>query len=178
MVMMCSGDAIVAFAATTSTTKGGEDITNPESELDSLSDTNDESQGSKSDKNAEGQNSEEQHSNEDVASTSATDSEMEYDEQHSTDPEEEIRNGNFQRKCEFRSYFKTASSTVRCKVFRLRKENKGLRGQICDSMMKYNQSEKFSRTQRRTYQDEIKGLIDVQDDFFSVSWSYNRTPTF
>ena len=94
MVMMCSGDAIVAFAATTSTTKGGEDITNPESELDSLSDTNDESQGSKSDKDSEGQNSEEQHSNEDVASTSATDSEMEYDKRHSTDPGEEIRNGN------------------------------------------------------------------------------------
>ena len=65
----------------------------------------------------------------------------------------------------FQDCFIHADSTVRSEVFRLRKENKELRGQICDSRMKYNQSEKFSRTQRRTYQDEIKGLIDVQDDF-------------
>ena len=92
MVMLRSGDATVAFAATTSTTKGGEDIINPESELDSLSDTNDESQGGESDTNSEGQYSEEQHSDEEVASTSANDSEMEYDERHSTDHDEEIRN--------------------------------------------------------------------------------------
>ncbi len=56
--MLLSGDATVAFAATTSTTKGGEDIINLESELDSLSDTKDESQGSESDTNSERRNSE------------------------------------------------------------------------------------------------------------------------
>ena len=93
--MLHSGYAHAGFAATTSTTKGGEDITNSQSELDSLPDTDDESQGSESDTDSEAHHSEDHHSDEDVSSTSTTDSEMEYDERHSTDPDEEIRNGNF-----------------------------------------------------------------------------------
>ena len=50
--MLRIGYEYAGFAATTSTTKGGEDIISPESELDSLSDINDESQGSESDTNS------------------------------------------------------------------------------------------------------------------------------
>ena len=78
--MLHSGNAHVGIAATTSTTKGGEDITNSQSELDSLSDTDNESQGSESDTDSEEHHSEDHHSDEDVTSTSTTDSEMEYDE--------------------------------------------------------------------------------------------------
>ena len=47
--MLRSGNAYAGIAATTSTTKGGEDTINSQSERDSLSNTDDESQGSESD---------------------------------------------------------------------------------------------------------------------------------
>ena len=51
--MLRSRNARAGIAATTSTTKGGEDITKSQSELDSLPDTDDENQGSKSDTDLE-----------------------------------------------------------------------------------------------------------------------------
>jgi hypothetical protein len=54
--MLRSENAYAGIAATRSTTKGGEDIINSQSELDSLPDTDDESQGidsSESDTNSE-----------------------------------------------------------------------------------------------------------------------------
>ena len=48
--MLRSGYAITAITATITTKQGGDDIINPESELDSLSDTNDKSKESESDR--------------------------------------------------------------------------------------------------------------------------------
>ena len=78
--MLRSGNTYAGIAATTSTTKRGEDIINSQSELDSLSITDDENRGSESDTD-----SEDHQSDEDVTSTSTTDSEMEYDEEPCSD---------------------------------------------------------------------------------------------
>jgi chromosome segregation ATPase len=165
-VMLRSGNAHAGIAATTSTTKGGEDITNSQSELDSLPDTDDESQGSESDTESEEHHSEDHHSDEDVTSTSTTDSEMEYDEEPCSDvincdlPDVKILAGVSKLRVEVRN----ASSAVRSEVFRLRKENKELRGQICNSRMKYND---FYRTQKKEiiqYQVENKGMLDIQGE--------------
>ena len=72
------------LAATTSTTKGGQDTNKPESELDSRFDNN-ESQESESATNSKGHHSEDQQSDEDVSSTSTTDSMMEYNEEPCND---------------------------------------------------------------------------------------------
>ena len=97
MVKHHSGYAVAGFAASTSTTKGGEDVSNPtseESEQDSLPDTDlDESQGSESDNDSEEHHSEDQQSAEDDASTSTTDAKKEAHERHLRDPNEE----NFNR---------------------------------------------------------------------------------
>ena len=58
--MLRSGNAHAGIAATTSTTKGGEDTTNSQSELDSLPNTDDESQGSKPDTDSEAHRSDDQ----------------------------------------------------------------------------------------------------------------------
>ena len=73
--MLRSGNAYAGIAATTSTTKGGEDTTNSQSELDSLPDTDDDSQGSESDTDSEAHHSEDHQSDENVTSNSTTDSE-------------------------------------------------------------------------------------------------------
>ncbi len=82
--MRRSGNAYAGIDATTSTTKGGEDIINSQSELDSLSNTDEENRESESDTDSEAHHSEDRQSDEDVTSTSTTDSEMEYDEEGRT----------------------------------------------------------------------------------------------
>ena len=64
--MLRSGNAYAGIAAITSTTKGGEDIINSQSELDSLSNTDDENRGSESDTDSEAHHSEDHQSDEDV----------------------------------------------------------------------------------------------------------------
>ena len=146
--MLHSGNAHARIAATTSTTKGGEDTTNSQSELDSLPDTDDESQGSESDTDSEAHHSEDHHSDEDVTSTSTTDSEMEYDEEPCSDvincdfPDVKISAGVSKLREEIRN----ASPAVRNEVLHLRKENKELCGQICKSRTMYNE---FSRIQKK-----------------------------
>ena len=81
--MLRIGYEYAGFAATTSTTKGGEDTFNPssvESKQDSLHYSDDGGQGRKSENS-----SEDQRSDEDFTSTSTTDSEMEYDEEPCSD---------------------------------------------------------------------------------------------
>ena len=90
----------------TSTTKGGEDIINSQSELDSLPDTDDESQGRESessDTDSEAHRSDEQQSAEDDVPTSTTDAKKENQDRHSRDLDEEIFNGKIPS--EFRSDF-------------------------------------------------------------------------
>ncbi len=87
--MLRSGNAHAGIAATTSTTKGEEDITNSQSELDSLPDTDDESQGSESDTDSEAHRPDDQQSAEDDVSTSTTGAKMENHEPHSRDLDEE-----------------------------------------------------------------------------------------
>ena len=95
--MLRSGNAHAGIAATTSTTKGGEDTTNSQSELDSLPDTDDESQGSESDTDSEAHRSDDQQSAEDDVSTSTTDAKVENHERHSRDLEEELLTAKFRR---------------------------------------------------------------------------------
>ena len=86
--MLRSGNAYAGIAATTSTTKGGDDEINYQSERDSLSNTDDENRGSKSelsDTDLETHHSEDQQSDEDVSSNSTTDSMMEYNEEPCND---------------------------------------------------------------------------------------------
>ena len=83
--MLRSGNAHAGIAATTSTTKGGEDTTNSQSKLDSLPDTDDESQGSESDTDSEAHRSDDQQSAEDDVSTSTTGAKMENHLRHSRD---------------------------------------------------------------------------------------------
>ena len=80
--MLRSGNAHAGIAATTSTTKGGEDTTNSQSKLDALPDTDDESQGSESDTDSEAHRSDDQQSAEDDVSTSTTGAKMENHELH------------------------------------------------------------------------------------------------
>ena len=165
--MLCSGNACAGIAATTSTTKGGEDEINSQSERDSLSNTDDESQESESDINSGEHHSGHHHSDENVTSTSTTDSEMEYNEESCNDvlncdfPDVKISDGVSKLRVEVRN----ASPAVHSEVLRLRKEIKELRGQICDSRTKYNQ---FYCTQKEkiiSYEKRQKGLYDVQEDF-------------
>ena len=139
--MLRSGNAHAGIAATTSTTKGGEDTTNSQSELDSLPDTDDESQGSESDTDSEAHRSDDQQSAEDDVSTSTTGAKMKNHERHSRDLDKE----NFKGKTpsEFRSDFKNATTAIRDEIFRLRKNNKELRGLLCGSRMEYNKLQKL-----------------------------------
>ena len=151
----------------TSTTKGGEDIINSQSELDSLSNTDDKNRESESDTDSEAHHSEDHQSDEDVTSNSTTDSEMEYDEERCIDvincdfPDVKISAGVSKLREEIRN----ASPAVRNEVFHLRKENKELRGQICKSRTMYNE---FSRIQKKkilSFRETEKGLCDGQDYF-------------
>ena len=155
--MLRSGNAHAGIAATTSTTKGGEDIINSQSELDSPSNTDDKNRESESDTDSEDYQSEE-----DDTSNSTTDSEMEYDEEPCSDvincdfPDVKIPAGVSKLREEIRN----ASPAVRNEVLHLRKENKELRGQICKSRTMYNE---FSRTQKKkilSFREKEKGLCD------------------
>ena len=146
--MLRSGNAHAGFAATTSTTKGGEDITNSQSELDSLPDTDAESQGSESDTDSEAHRSDDQQSAEDDVSTSTTGAKMKNHERHSRDLDKE----NFKGKTpsEFRSDFKNATTAIREEIFRLRKNNKELRGLLCGSRTEFNKLHKLCRSRQKT----------------------------
>ena len=157
--MLRSGNAYADIAATTSTTKGGEDIIDPQSELDSPSNTDDKNRESESDTDSEDHQSEE-----DESSNSTTDSEMEYDEEPCVD----VINCDFSDVkisagvSKLREEIRNASPAVRNEVFHLRKENKELRGQICKSRTMHNE---FSRIQKKkilSFREKEKGLYDAQ----------------
>ena len=92
--------------------KGEEDITISQSELDSLPDTDDESQGSESDTDLEAHRSDDQQSAEDDVSTSTTGAKMENHERHSRDLDEENFKG--ETPSEFRSEYYNRNS--RCNL--------------------------------------------------------------
>jgi len=161
--MLRIGYEFAGFAATTSTTKGGEDTLNPssvETKRDSLRYSDDGSQGSESDNS-----SEDQRSNEDGGSTSTEESSghpSNFDYDYS---EEKVSIAETSR-VQFQAEFKTASFTVRNEVFRLRNENKDLRGQICDARTELNKVGKFSRSQRSLItrlEDELQDLREQSE---------------
>ena len=82
--------------------------------------------GKRSDTNSEAHHSEDHHSDEDVTSTSTTDSEMEYDEEPCSDiincdfPDVQISAGVSKLRVEVRN----ASPAISSEGFRLRNENK------------------------------------------------------
>ena len=106
--------------------KGEGDITNSQSELDSLPDTDDESQGSESDTDSEAHRSDDQQSAEDDVSTSTTGAKMENHERHSRDLDEENFKG--ETPSEFRSDFKNATTAIRDEVSRLQTKTRSYEG--------------------------------------------------
>ena len=133
------------------------DIFNPssvESKRDSLRYSDDGSQGSESD-----------NSSEDGGSTSTEESSghpSNFDYDYS---EEKVSVAETSRE-QLRAEFKTASFTVRNEVFRLRNENKDLRGQICDARTELNKVGKFSRFQRSLitrFEDELQDLREQSE---------------
>ena len=131
-----------------------------ESKRDSLRYSDDGSQGSESDNS-----SEDQRSNEDGGSTSTEESSghpSNFDYDYS---EEKVSIAETNR-VQLRAEFKTASFTVRNEVFRLRNENKDLRGQICDARTELNKVGKFSRSQRSLItrlEDELQDLREQSE---------------
>ena len=159
--MLRSGNTHAGIAATTSTTKGGEDTTNSQSMLDSLPDTDDESQGSESDTDSEAHRSDDQQSAEDGVSTSTTGAKMENHGRHSRDLDEEKFRG--ETPSEFCSDFKNATTAIRDEIFRLQKNNKELRGLLYGSRTEFNKLHKLCRSRQKTifeYQEEIRDLND------------------
>ena len=161
--MLRIGYEYCGFAATTSTTKVGEDTFNPssvENKRDSLRYSDVGSQESESDNS-----SEDQRSNEDGGSTSTEESSghpSNFDYDYS---EEKVSIAETSR-VQFQAEFKTASFTVRNEVFRLRNENKDLRGQICDARTELNKVGKFSRSQRSLItrlEDELQDLREQSE---------------
>ena len=60
-----------------------------------------------------------------------------------------------------------ASLPVRNEVFRLRSENKDLRGQICDARTELSEVKKFSRFQKSPitrFEDELQDLREQNED--------------
>ncbi len=132
---------VILRNASAESTNGGEDVLSPSSERDSPLDSDDESQGSDSDIN-----SEDERSNEDGASTSTMDSNME---------NEEPSNDGYDFEFDFpEDNVSTLDSKVKTKKdsknsggnkigtiigsqrrFRIRNENKELREEICDSSL-------------------------------------------
>ena len=148
------------FATTTSTTKGGEDTFNPssvESKRDSLRYSADGSQGSDSDNS-----SEDKRSDEDGASTFTEESSDHHFDLPFEFPDEKGSKADTKRATEqVRTEIKMASLPVRKEVFRIRSENKDLRGQICDARTELNKVGKFSRFQRSLItrlEDELQYL--------------------
>ena len=131
--MLRIGYEYAGFAATTSTTKGGEDTFNPssvENKRDSLRYSDDGSQGSESDNS-----SEDQRSDEDGASTFTEESSDHHFDFPFEFPDEKGSKADTNRASDssseqLRTEIKMASLVIRNEVFRLRNENKDLRGQI------------------------------------------------
>ncbi len=160
MVMLRIGYEYAGFAATTSTTKGEGDTFNPssvESKRDSRRYSDDGSQGSKSDTS-----SEDQHSNEDGGSTSTEESSDHHFDFPFEFPDEKGSKADTHRASEqLRMEIRMASLPVRNEVFRLRTENKDLRGQICDARTEINKVGKFSRFQKSLitrFEDNLQDL--------------------
>ena len=123
---------VILRSASASTTKGGEDTFNPssvESKRDSLSYSADGTQGSESDTS-----SEDQRSNENSGSTSAEESsDHQFDFPFEFPDEKGSKADTNRASVQLRTEIRMASLPVRNEVFRLRTENKDLRGQICDA---------------------------------------------
>jgi len=154
------GYEFAGFAATTSNTKGGEDTFNPssvESKRDSLRYSDDGSQGSESDTS-----SEDKRSNEVGGATSTEESSDHHFDFSFEFPDEKGSKADTNRASEqLRTEIRMASLPVRNEVFRLRTENKDLRGQICASRTELNKLGKISRYQRSLIprlEDEIQNL--------------------
>ena len=130
--MLHSGYEFAGFAATTGTTKGGEDTFNPSSlkrKRDSLRYSDDGSQGSESNTI-----SEDQRSNEDGAPTSTEESSDHHFDFPFEFPDEKGSKADTNiASVQLRTEIRMASLPVCKEVFRLRTENKDLRGQICDA---------------------------------------------
>ena len=127
--MLSIGYEYAGFAATTSTTKGGENTFNPssvESKRDLLRYSDDGSQGSESDTCSR--------SNEHGALTSTEESSDRHFDFSFEFTDEKGSKAEINRASEqLRTEIRVASLPVRNEVFRLRSENKDLRGQICDT---------------------------------------------
>ena len=143
---------VILRSASANSTKGGEDTFDPssvQSKRDSLRYLADGSQGSESDTSSDSGTSEDQCSNEDGGPTSAEES-----SDHQFDfpfefPDEKGSKADTNRASEqLRMEIRMASLPVRNEVFRLRTENKDLRGQICASRTELNKLGKISRYQR------------------------------
>jgi hypothetical protein len=138
---------VILRSASANSTKGGEDTFNPssvESKRDSLRYSDDGSQGSESDTS-----SEDQRSNEDGASTSTEESSDHHFDFPFEFPDEKGSKADTNRaSVQLRTEIRMASLPVRNEVFRLRSENKDLRGQICDTRTELNEVKKFSRFQK------------------------------
>ena len=159
-VMLRIGYEYAGFAATTSNTRGGEDTFNPssvESKRDALRYSADGSQGSESDNS-----SEDKRSDEDGASTFTEESSDHHFDFPFEFPDEKGSKADTNRASEqLRTEIRMASLPVRNEGFRLRTENKDLRGQICASRTELNKLGKFSRFQKSLitrFEDEWQDL--------------------
>ena len=160
--MLRIGYECAGLATTTSTTKGGEDTFNPSNERNSRRYSDDESQGSES-----YTGSEDQSSYEDGGATSAEDSgDHNFDFSYEFPDEKGSKADADRAAAQLRMEIKMASLPVRNEVFRLRIENKDLRGQICGLRTKINKVEKFSRYQSSLIpklQDELQELREQNE---------------
>ena len=164
--MLRIGYEYAGFAATTSTTRGVEDTFSPssvESKRDSLCYSADGSQGSESENS-----SEDKRSDEDGASTFTKESSDHHFDSPFEFPDEKGSKADTKKASEqLRTEIKMASLPVRNEVFRLRNENKDLRGQICDARTELNKVGKCSRFQRSLitrFKDELQDLREQSED--------------
>ena len=130
--MLRIGYEYAGFAATTSTTKGGEDTFNPSSveiKRDSLRYSDDGSQVSESDTSSEDKRSNE------VGGAASTEKSSDHHFDFPFEfPNEKGSKADTNRASEqLRTEIKMALFPVRKEGFRLQNENKDLRGQICDA---------------------------------------------
>ena len=139
-----------------------------ESKRDSLRYSADGSQGSESDTSSDSGTSEDQRSNEDGGSTSAEESSDHHFDFPFEFPDEKGSKADTNRaSVQLRTEIRMASLPVRNEVFRLRFENKDLRGQICDTKTELNEVKKFSRYQKSLItklEGEIDNLNGSNDD--------------
>ena len=139
---------VILRSASASTTKGGEDTFDPSNVESKRDSTCYSAEGSESDTSSDSGTSEDQRSNEDGGSTST----VQLKSQATTTfdfpfefPDEKGSKADTNRASEqLRTEIRMASLPVRNEVFRLRSENKDLRGQICDTRTEPNEVKKFS----------------------------------